>query len=211
MKNYLIVVFVFFLLFNFSEVFASENNMGIGLIMGYHEPSNSSDSYKAVYDSGDIQFGIMYDYRVIDWLVLDLRIMRFGTSGNRVTIGAGGDIIKTDHPEDLEIISITAGARYVFGNSETIAPYIGLSIGNWNMTTESTIGAYKAKFDNSGFGAMFMAGAQLFPRNKFSLCFDINYSSVPDMIGDDPNSASYYYGDSDIGGLSVNLIGQFRF
>lgn len=208
----LIITVLITLTFSFGiNAYENTSNMGAGLIFGYHEPINAKDSYRAVYDSGGIQFGIIFDYRILDWLDLEFRALRFSKSGMRVVIDGNGNITETDNPEDLEILSLTLGAKYIIIQNSKVAPYIGLAFGNWNMKTESSIGDYTRTFDKSGIGAMIMAGAQYHLQESFSLGLDLSYSSVPDMIGSEPGSTSYYYNEKDIGGFSVNLFLMYRF
>lgn len=193
------------------NIYANESRMGVGLIIGYHEPINASDSYSAVYDSGDIQLGIIFDYRIMDRLTMDIRLSRFAKSGKRVAIDSDGNVISTEHPEDLEILSLTAGARWTILRHGMFHPYIGLALGTWHINTTSTIGTSKLEFDNDGIGAMLMTGARIFPFNKLSFGVDLSYSIVPDMIGETPGTVSYYYNESDIGGISLNAIVLYRF
>ncbi len=210
MKRFIVLIIAVFLLLA-PESFSQDRPFGIGLIIGYHEPLNAGESYKAVYNSGGGQYGILFDYRIIEWLDLDLRLLRFTKSGFRVLIGDNGEVVETNNPEDLEILSITAGARWIFIQDDEYAPYLGASLGSWSISTESTIGDYRQSYDKTGIGFMVMAGVQLFQNKPFSMGIDLSYSTVPDMIGSEAGSTSYYYGETDIGGLSINFAFQYRF
>ncbi len=210
-KIFILFVFAVFVLFFSAYAAAEENLFGAGLLFGLHEPINAGDSYKAVYSSAGVQYGIIFDYRILEWLDLDLRITRFTKSGHRVLIDDNGQITETSNPEDLEILSFTAGARWIFVLDDEYAPYVGAAIGSWSLSTESNVGEYHNTYDKTGVGIMIMAGVQLFQNNPFSLGLDLNYSSVPDMIGDEAGSTSYYYGETDIGGFSANIVVQYRF
>jgi opacity protein-like surface antigen len=190
---------------------SGDTSIGVGLAAGYHEPMNARDSYRAVYDSGNLQLGLVCDYRLCDWLSLDFRITNFNKSGRRVTIDETGNITKTNNTEDLQIWSVTAGARWHFLQGHTILPYAGVAVGGWSISTESALGDSSLTYDKTGIGAMVMTGLQIFPQNRFSYGFDVSYSFVPDMIGDEPGTVSNVYGDTDIGGLSVGALIQFRF
>jgi hypothetical protein len=209
MRNLFVFTVLFLIVIPISSAF--EYSFGVGLMAGYHEPINSRDSYQAVYDSGDIHLGLVGDYRMFDNIALDIRVMSFMTSGYRVTIDSAGQITQTNHPEDLHILAITAGARWFFMETDTYSPYAGLAVGNWWIDTESTVGNSNLKYSNSGIGAMLVAGVQMFPQKKISYGFDLSYSVVPNMIGDQPGTVSHFYNDSDIGGLSASAMVQFRF
>lgn len=209
MKNYIVFGVFVLLLTQISVV--SGHSIGVGLMAGYHEPLNSRDSYKAVYDSGDLQLSLIADYRMFETIAFDVRVMSFTTSGLRVTIDSGGRETKTNHPEDLHIWAITAGARWYFMETRNYSPYAGLAVGNWWIDTESTIGDSSLKYSNNGIGGMIFGGVQLYPQNMFSYGFDMSYTVVPNMIGDQPGTVSHFYNESDIGGLSVGAMVQIRF
>lgn len=190
---------------------AGDTSIGVGLTAGYHEPMNASDSYRAVYDSGNLQLGLVCDYRLSDRLSLDFRITNFNKSGRRVTIDETGNSTKTNNTEDLQIWSVTAGARWLFLQGHTVSPYAGVAVGGWSISTESVLGDGRLTYDKTGFGAMVMTGIQIYPQNRFSYGLDVSYSLVPDMIGGEPGTVSNVYGETDIGGLSVGALIQFRF
>jgi len=180
---------------------------GIGLVLGYFEPSNARESYEAVYDSPGLRFGIIYDYAIVRSVALDVRVNYFTKSGNRVFVGSDGSVTETDINEDLTIANVTAGAKYVFFSDKNVCPYLGGGIGFWRLETSSEVDDYS----KTGFGGLAFAGVRLFAQKAFSLNVEVSYSIVPDMIGSEPSSTSFFYGEDDIGGLAANCLLQYRF
>lgn len=209
-KLMLYIVFTIFSLltyFTFTSTSAYGFDYSIGIMSGYFEPTNSKDSYEAVYDSGGICFGVVGEIPLWNTFNFNFRASSFSKSGQRVYIDPSGNITKTGANEDLSIYNFIGGVKWKYAISQTIDLYTGIDLGFWNLKTDST----QKSYSKSGFGYLFLGGVKFLTTSTFSLFLEANYSSVPDMIGNEPNSTATYYNDTDIGGLGFNLGVSYNF
>jgi len=182
------------------------DDSAVGLRLGYFEPINASDSYDAVYGSGDLLYGLLWDYQLTDALVIEGEYHHFAKSGERVNL-AGDTWVGNGIDEDLTYDSFLATAKYHFRRDSGLRPFVGGGLGFYLIDVSSAVGG--DSFNKPGYhvtaGALFRAEA------KFRVTAEVRYSLIPGVLGDNPNSVSAYYGDSDAGGLAlaVGLLYSF--
>jgi opacity protein-like surface antigen len=171
-----------------------------GLRLGYFDPINASDSYDAVYGSGALFYGLLWDWRVREYLVIEGEYYHFAKSGERVN-RAGDSWVGNGIPEDLTYDSFLATAKYMFRRDKGTQPFLGAGLGLYLIDVSSSVGG--GSFSKPGYhltaGALFMA------EKKINITAEVRYSLIPSVLGDNPNSVSAYYGESDAGGLALAL------
>ncbi len=182
------------------------DDSSIGLRLGHFEPTNSSDSYDAVYGSGSFLYGLLWDWRIRDYLVLEGEYHHFAKSGERVNL-VGNSWVRNGIPEDLTYDAFLATAKYMFRRDKDTQPYLGAGLGYYLIDVSSSAGG--GSFSKPGFH--FTAGALFLAEKKINIAAEARYSLIPSVLGDDPNSVSAYYGDSDAGGLSLALGVLYNF
>jgi opacity protein-like surface antigen len=169
-----------------------------GLRLGYFEPMNSSDSYDAVYGSGSFLFGLLWDWRIRDYLVLEGEYHHFAKSGERVNL-VGNSWVPNGISEDLTYDAFLATAKYMFRRDKGTQPFLGAGLGLYLIDVSSRVGG--GSFSKPGYHIT--AGALFLAEKKINVTAEARYSLIPSVLGDDPNSVSAYYGDSDAGGLAL--------
>ncbi len=171
-----------------------------GVRLGYFEPTNASDSYDAVYGSGALLYGLLWDWRVREYLVIEGEYHHFAKSGERVNL-AGGSWVSNGIKEDLSYDSFLATAKYMFRRDRGTQPYLGAGLGLYLIDVSSSVGG--SSFSKPGYH--FTAGSLFMANKKINITAELRYSMIPSVLGDNPNSVSAYYGESDAGGLAFAL------
>lgn len=174
------------------------DNSAAGLRLGYFEPINASDSYDAVYGSGDLLYGLLWDYQLTDALVIEGEYHHFDKSGERVNL-AGDTWVGNGIDEDLTYDSFLATAKYHFRRDSGFRPFVGGGLGLYLIDVSSAVGG--DSFNKPGYHVA--AGALFRAEEKFRFTAEVRYSLIPGVLGDNPNSVSAYYGESDAGGLAI--------
>ena len=182
------------------------DDSAFGIILGNFEPSNASDSYGAVYGSGSIFYGLVWDYALRDKIVIEGEYHYFSKSGERVNL-VNGSWMPNGIAEDLSYHSLLATGKYVFRPDAGTRPFVGAGLGFYNIDVSSTAGG--ESFSKPGYHLV--VGSHFRAQQKFSAFAQVRWSMIPGVLGDDPNSVSAYYDESDAGGLSfaVGLLYVF--
>lgn len=188
--------------FSAGETLASGflDDSSIGLRLGHFEPINASDSYDAVYGSGALLYGLLWDYQVRGFLTIEGEYHHFAKSGERVNL-VGNDWVGNGIAEDLTYNAFLATAKYIFRRDTGTRPYLGAGLGFYLIDVSSPAGG--DTFNKPGYH--FTAGALFLAEKKINITAEARYSLIPGVLGDNPNSVSAYYGDSDAGGLAISL------
>jgi len=173
-------------------------NSSVGLRLGHFEPINASDSYDAVYGSGALLYGLLWDWQVRDAWVIEGEYHHFDKSGERVNL-AGDTWVGNGIGEDLTYDAFLATAKYHFRRDAGTRPFLGAGLGFYLIDVSSAVGG--DSFNNLGYH--FTAGALFMAEKKFNITAEVRWSLIPGVLGDNPNSVSAYYGESDAGGLAI--------
>jgi opacity protein-like surface antigen len=171
-----------------------------GLRLGYFDATNASSSYDAVYGSGALTYGLLWDWRVLDYLVIEGEYYHFAKSGERVNLVDGG-WTSNGIPEDLTYDGFLATAKYMFRRDKGLQPFLGAGLGYYLIDVSSSVGG--SSFSKPGYH--FTAGTLFRAEKKINITAEVRYSLIPSVLGDHVNSVSYYYGESDAGGLALAL------
>lgn len=169
-----------------------------GLRLGHFDPINASDSYDAVYGSGAILYGLLWDYRIRDFLTIEGEYSHFAKSGERVNL-VGDSWESNGIAEDLTYDAFLATAKYIFRRDAGTRPFLGAGLGFYLIDVSSAAGG--DTFNKPGYH--FTVGALFLAEKKINITAEARYSLIPGVLGDHPNSVSAYYGDSDAGGLTI--------
>ncbi len=187
-----------------AEGFVEDSSFG--LLLGNFDPINSADSYNAVYGSSDMFYGLRWDYHLREFLTIQGEYHHFAASGERVNQLDDG-WVSNGIPEDLTYDGLLATAIYQFRRDYGTRPFVGAGLGFYMIDVSSTVGGQS--FNKPGYH--FSAGALFLAEKRISFTGEIRWSMIPGVLGDNPNSVSAYYGDSDAGGLAFAASVLYNF
>jgi opacity protein-like surface antigen len=138
-------------------------------------------------------------------IFVSLRASRFQQQGERV-------FIFEDQTFDLGIattvrvtpVEVTAGYR--FGPRRwRLVPYAGGGIGWHRFEETSDFAGGDENVDETRRGYHLVAGADVRLARWFGVGGEAQWSTVPDALGEDPNSASAAFDETDLGGVTFRV------
>ena len=135
---------------------------------------------------------------------LNVRASRFRKTGHRVFLFEG-EQFDLGIPTTITVtpVELTGGYRFPFWTR--LVPYAGLGVG-WHMFTEtSDFATSNENVEDRFTGFHVLGGAEVRLARWIGLAGELQWATVPDAIGDDPNSVSHEFNESDLGGTTVRV------
>ncbi|HVS01856.1 MAG TPA: hypothetical protein VMT16_03725 [Thermoanaerobaculia bacterium] len=175
--------------------------VAVGLGVGVFEMTNAADSWDAVFDGPMTSFGLYLEVGLARrWLAT--LAADWGTAD-------GEQVLLTDPPQptgvdvslDYEPIHLTLG--WVAWARERWRLHLGLgpTVVRWSEA------AGPRSRSATDYGGHALVGLRR-EVGRFSLGGDLRWSAIPDAVGD--GGVSEYFGEDDIGGLGLTLLGAYR-
>lgn len=137
-------------------------------------------------------------------LFAGVRISRFQKDGERVfvfddeTFGLGIDTTVRITP-----IEVTGGYRFSLGRR--VHPYVGGGIGWHRYEETSDFAEDDENVDETHRGYHLLGGAELRLARWFGVGGEVQLTTVPDALGQDPNGVSAAFDETDLGGLAFRV------
>lgn len=166
----------------------------------------ASDSFDAVVESpGGAIYGGGVEFDLPRHLFVALRASQFRKDGHRVFVFEDNVFpLNTETTITVRPIEVSVGYRFDNGRSPLV-PYIGGGIG-WHRYKESSAAATGGEDVSETFtGYQVMGGVVYRLGRLFGIAGEGSWSSVPNALGDDPNSAAAAFGESDLGGFTARV------
>jgi opacity protein-like surface antigen len=133
-----------------------------------------------------------------------LRASRFQKSGERVfvfedeTFGLGIETTIRVTP-----IEITGGYR--FGGTSRVVPYVGGGFGWHRFEETSEFATDDENVDETHSGYHLLGGAEVRVARWFGVGGEVQWTTVPDALGQDPNGASAAFDETNLGGVAFRV------
>ncbi|MBI2566601.1 MAG: outer membrane beta-barrel protein [Candidatus Schekmanbacteria bacterium] len=183
---------------------AAESKLGLhfGARSGYYEPTNSERSYEAVYGAGSLLHGVDVGWTHRSGFSAEGTFWYFRKDGEGVRLVAG-ELVKSGRAKRLIITPVLFSVTYRFLRERRVAPYIGAGIGWWRVQ-EKDVESGEAGTETS-WGAHLVSGLSVRVHHLVSLLGELGYAVVPDSLGANERSTAHFYGEDDIGGVSVSV------
>ena len=165
----------------------------------------ASESFKAVLDrERGVVFGGGVE-TVLPWRVFaTLRVSRFRETGERVFLFEGQQF-KLGIPTTITIRPIELTGRFRFDYGRRVVPYAGGGVGWHRYTETSTFAEADENVDQRYTGYRLLGGAEVRLARWIGVSAEAQWATVPDAIGQDPNSVSAEFGESDLGGVTLRV------
>jgi opacity protein-like surface antigen len=137
-------------------------------------------------------------------LFVDFRASRFSESGERV-FRFNGEIFQLGIPVDVTVTPIELTGGYRFDLGWRVVPYGGAGV-NWFRYKETSRFATDAEnVDETFNGFQILGGAEVRIWKWIAAAGEIQWASVPDALGQDPNGISREFNETDLGGTTIRL------
>ncbi|MBI2829327.1 MAG: outer membrane beta-barrel protein [Acidobacteria bacterium] len=135
---------------------------------------------------------------------VNVRASRFREVGQRVFL-FNGQQFNLGIPTTITVtpVELTGGYRFDFGRR--LVPYGGAGLG-WHRYEETSRFAEASENVNERFtGYHVVGGAEVRLARWIGAAAEVQWATVPDALGDDPNSVSHEFDESDLGGVTFRF------
>jgi opacity protein-like surface antigen len=133
-----------------------------------------------------------------------LRASRFRRTGERVFL-FGGEQFNLGIPTTVTVTPLIVLGGYRIDPGWRLVPYAAAGIG-WHLYEENSDFAEEAENTRERFrGYHVLGGAEFRLVRWLATAFEAEWSTVPDALGQDPNSVSGHFSESDLGGVTYRI------
>ena len=135
---------------------------------------------------------------------VNVRASRFRETGQRVFLFEGKQFdLGIPTTITLTPVELTGGYRFPFWSR--LVPYAGAGVG-WHQFKETSQFAVSEENVKDRFtGAHLLGGAEIRLARWIAAAGELQWATVPDAFGDDPNSVSHEFDESDLGGTTFRF------
>jgi opacity protein-like surface antigen len=165
----------------------------------------ASDSFDAVLGThSGVVFGGGGE-AVFGHIFVSVRASRFQKDGTRVFV-SGGNVFDLGIPTTIKItpVLITGGYRFA-ADDRPVIPYVGGGIGWHRYAETSEFAADEEDVSETNTGYHLLGGAEVPIGELFALAGEAEWSRVPDALGQNPNSVSAAFDETDLGGVTFRI------
>ena len=137
-------------------------------------------------------------------IFLNVRASRFHKTGQRVFLFAG-EQFDLGIPTTITVrpLELTGGYRLPFWTR--FVPYAGAGVGRYWFKETSQFATAEENVDEQSTGYHVLGGAEVRLARWIGLAGELQWATVPDAIGDDPNSVSHEFNESNLGGTTFRV------
>ena len=137
-------------------------------------------------------------------IFLNVRASRFRKTGQRVFLFEG-EQFDLGIPTTITVrpLELTGGYRFPFWTR--FVPYAGAGVGRYWFKETSQFAAAEENVDEQSTGYPVLGGAEVRLARWIGLAGELQWATVPDAIGDDPNSVSHDFNESNLGGTTFRV------
>ncbi|MGH9256319.1 MAG: hypothetical protein ACRD3C_17315 [Vicinamibacterales bacterium] len=137
-------------------------------------------------------------------IFVDLRASRFRRTGQRVFV-FNDETFHLGIPVTVTITPVELNGGYRFFPGSRLVPYAGAGIG-WHRYKETSAFADASENLADRFvGFQVLGGAEVRMARWIGAAFDATWATVPGALGEDANSVSREFQESDLGGVTLRV------
>jgi len=134
----------------------------------------------------------------------NLRASRFQETGQRVFL-LDGEQFDLGIPTTVTLTPVQLTGGYRVPLAGRVVPYIGGGVGWYGFKETSQFAADDETVDDRFTGYHILGGAEVGLWRWLAIGGELQWATVPDAIGSDPNSVSHEFNESDLGGTTFRL------
>jgi opacity protein-like surface antigen len=163
----------------------------------------ASDSFNAVFGSPvGVVFGGGGGVVLPLNIFIDVRASRFTKDGERVVVD-NGDVFPLGITNTVTITPFEISAGYRFGRaSDSVRPYAGGGISWYRYQETDAFATSDDQVDETFNGFHLLGGAEFRLSKWLGIAGEAAWASVPNALGQDPNSASAAFDETNLGGVT---------
>ena len=134
-----------------------------------------------------------------------VRISRFAHTGERVFV-SGDETFGLGIDTTIRIIPIELSGGYRFGGvNNRIVPFVGGGVGWHRYKETSDFAEDDENVDETHNGYQLLGGAEVRLLRWFGVGGEVQWSTVPDALGQDPNGVSAAFDETNLGGIGFRV------
>ena len=137
-------------------------------------------------------------------IFVNVRASRFRQSGQRVFV-SGGERFDLGIPATVTLTPLQITGGYRFPRVVGLTPFAGAGPGWYHFTETSQFADTSENVDEQFSGFHILGGAEVRLVRWLSLGGELQWATVPDAIGEDPNSVAREFNESDLGGTTFRF------
>lgn len=156
-------------------------------------------THSGVIFGGGVEALIARDYFV------NVRASRFKKDGTRVFV-FNNQVFDLGIPTTIRItpIEVNAGYRFRVGRRR-IVPYVGGGVGWYRYSEESDFASGDENVKQTNTGYQVLGGGEFRLSGLFGVAGEVQWATVPDALGQNPNSASAAFDETNLGGVMFRI------
>ena len=165
----------------------------------------ADQSFSAVLGSDTGRaFGGGVDVVLPRHVFVTLRASRFRDVGQRVFLFDGRQF-DLGIPTTITITPLELTASYRFDRGWRLVPYGGAGMSRHRYEETSAFSEARERVDAHFSGYHVLGGAEFRLTRWLGAAVEAQWATVPDALGNDPNSVSHEFEESDLGGMTFRL------
>lgn len=162
----------------------------------------ASRSFEAIFDTAiGSTFGGGGEVVLPAGIFGRLHASRFRRTGERVFV-VDEQVFPLGIETTVTITPVVIAGGYRFGRGRVV-PYAGGGIGWHRLQETDEFATADDEVDQTSMGYHALGGAEVRISRWLGAAFEAEWATVPDALGQNPNSVSAAYGETDLGGMTV--------
>jgi hypothetical protein len=138
-------------------------------------------------------------------IFVNVRASRFRKTGERVFITDSGERFGLGIPTTIMVTPIEFTGGYRVDRGWRVVPYGGGGFGRHRYEESSDFAVEDENVKESFNGYHILGGAEFRISQWIGAAGELQWATVPDALGQDPNGVASHFDESDLGGLTVRL------
>jgi opacity protein-like surface antigen len=135
---------------------------------------------------------------------VNVRASRFRGVGQRVSL-FNGEQFDLGIPATITVTPMELTGGYRFDVGQRVVPYGGAGLGWHRYEETSRFANADENIDERFTGYHVLGGAEFRLAQWIGAAAEAQWATVPNALGDDPNSVSHEFDESDLGGVTLRL------
>jgi opacity protein-like surface antigen len=131
-----------------------------------------------------------------------VRASRFRKTGERVFVTEGGERFGLGIPATITVTPIEFTGGYRFDRGWRVVPYAGGGFGRHRLRETSEFATDEENVEESFNGYHVLGGAEFRVAQWIGAAGELQWATVPDALGQDPNGVSNHFDETNLGGLT---------
>ncbi len=166
----------------------------------------ATDSFETILGSASgLVFGGGVEGMLPKNIFVNLRASRFSKTGERVFVTDSGERFGLGVPTTITVTPIELTGGYRVDRGWRVVPYGGGGFGRHRYEESSDFAEGEENVEESFTGYHILGGAEFRVSPWIGAAGELQWSTVPDALGQDPNGVANHFDESDLGGLTVRV------